>query len=139
MDNKERIVVKDWKLYKLNLIIDKTVKDIHHIMWLKNRNKYNTNIEQNKTKISRREHVALNQFFQDKQSPREQFQKVFDIVKQVLSPWVRKELYTILFECDDDMFYIPELLKWRKTKSEKDLKKSQESLWKFSEKNTEQT
>lgn len=139
MDKKERIVVKDWKLYKLNLIIDKTVKDIHHIMWLKNRNKYNTNIEQNKTKISRREHVALNQFFQDKQSPREQFQKVFDIVKQVLSPWVRKELYTILFECDDDMFYIPELLKWRKTKSEKDLKKSQESLWKFSEKNTEQT
>lgn len=139
MDKKERIVVKDWKLYKLNLIIDKTVKDIHHIMWLKNRNKYNTNIEQNKTKISRREHVALNQFFQDKQSPREQFQKVFDIVKQVLSPWVRKELYTILFECDDDMFYIPELLKWRKTKSEKDLKKSQESLWKYSEKNTEQT
>lgn len=139
MDKKERIVVKDWKLYKLNLIIDKTVKDIHHIMWLKNRNKYNTNIEQNKTKISRREHVALNQFFQDKQSPREQFQKVFDIVKQVLSPWVRNELYTILFECDDDMFYIPELLKWRKTKSEKDLKKSQESLWKFSEKNTEQT
>lgn len=139
MDKKERIVVKDWKLYKLNLIIDKTVKDIHHIMWLKNRNKYNTNIEQNKTKISRREHVALNQFFQDKQSPREQFQKVFDIVKQVLSPWVRNELYTILFECDDDMFYIPELLKWRKTKSEKDLKKSQESLWKYSEKNTEQT
>ena len=139
MDNKERIVVKDWKLYKLNLIIDKTVKDIHHIMWLKNRNKYNTNIEQNKIKISRREHVALNNFFQDKQSPREQLIKVFEIVKPVLSPWVRNELYAILYEADDDLFYIPELLKWRKTKSEKDLKKSQESLWKFSEKNTEQT
>ena len=139
MDKKEKIIVRDWKLYKLNLVIDKTVKDIHHIMWLKNRNKYNTNIEQNKTKISRREHVALNQFFQDKQSPREQFQKVFEIVKQVLSPWVRKELYAILYEADDDLFYIPELLKWRKTKSEKDLKKSQENLWKSSEKNTEQT
>lgn len=129
MDKKERILNFDWKLYKLNLVVDRSVTDLHHIMWKKNRNKYNTNIEQNKTRISRREHIALNNFFQDKQSPREQLQKVFEIVKPVLSPWVRHELYTILFECDDDMFYIPELLKWKKKKSEKDLKKSQENLW----------
>jgi hypothetical protein len=41
---------------------------------------------------------------------------VFDLVKPVLSPWVRKELYTILYQTDDDMFYIPELLKWKQKK-----------------------
>jgi hypothetical protein len=58
----------------------------------------------------------LNSFFKDKQNPREQLQKVFEIVKPVLSHWVRKELYTILYEADDDLFYIPELLKWKKKK-----------------------
>ena len=73
--------------------------------------KYNTNIEENKVRISDREHYALNQFFKDKQSPREQLQKVFELVKPVLSSWVKQELYTILYECDDEMFYIDELLK----------------------------
>jgi hypothetical protein len=43
----------------------------------------------------------------------------------VLSEWVRRELYTILYEADDSMFYIPELLKWKKhkEKSQKQLKK----------------
>ncbi len=111
MDKKERILNFDWKLYKLNLVVDRSVTDLHHIMWKKNRNKYNTNIEENKIRISRREHIALNNFFQDKQSPREQLQKVFEIVKPVLSTWVRNELYTILYEADDDLFYIPELIK----------------------------
>ena len=75
--------------------------------------------------MSERKHIALNNFFWDKQSPREQFQDVFEIVKNVLSPWVRKELYTILYEADDEMFYIPELLKWKKhkEKTQKQLKK----------------
>ena len=106
----------DWVQYKLCKIIDKTAQDIHHIMWKCNRNKYNTNIEQNKVKISRRLHVALNWFFWDKQNPREQLKQVFEIVKPILSPWVRNELYTILYDCDDEMFYIPELLKWKKKK-----------------------
>jgi hypothetical protein len=56
---------------------------------------------------------------------------VFDLVKPVLSPWVRKELYTILYQTDDDMFYIPELLKWKKQKNKKE-KKSEQKLkgWK---------
>lgn len=78
--------------------------------------KYNVNIDENKVKIKKIEHIALNNFFRDKQNPREQLQKVFEIVKPVLSPWVRKELYTILYEADDDLFYIPELLKWKKKK-----------------------
>lgn len=115
--NRADIITDDnWVQYKLCKIIDKTAQDIHHIMWKCNRNKYNTNIEQNKVKISRRLHVALNWFFGDKQNPREQLKQVFEIVKPILSPWVRNELYTILYECDDEMFYIPELLKWKKKK-----------------------
>jgi len=57
-----------------------------------------------------REHRALNAFFKDKQNPREQLLKVFNLVKPVLSLWVRQELEIIL-NCDDDLFYREELLK----------------------------
>lgn len=57
-----------------------------------------------------REHRALNAFFKDKQNPREQLLKVFNIVKPVLSAGVRHELEIIL-NCDDDLFYREELLK----------------------------
>lgn len=63
-----------------------------------------------------REHDALNRFFLDKQNPREQLIKVFEIVKPVLSKWVKDELCTILYECDDDLFYDQDLLKWKKQK-----------------------
>ena len=120
MDNKHnsvnRIMDVDWLQYKLCKIIDKTATDIHHIIWKKYRNQYNTNVEENKTRISRRLHVALNWFFGDKQNPRDQLKQIFEIVKPVLSTWVRNELYTILYECDDDLFYIPEVLKWKKKK-----------------------
>ena len=120
MDNNcnriNRITDVDWVQYKLCKIIDKTATDIHHIIWKKYRNQYNTNVEENKTRISRRLHVALNWFFGDKQNPRDQLKQIFEIVKPVLSNWVRNELYTILYECDDDLFYIPEVLKWKKKK-----------------------
>jgi hypothetical protein len=91
-----------------------------------NKRIYNVNIDQNKIKMERREHVALNNYFGNKQNPREQFQKVFETVKNVLSPGVRKELYTILYEADDDMFYIPELLKKKKNKGNKPKSPSEE-------------
>ena len=106
----------NWVQYKLCKVIDKTATDIHHIMGKCNRHKYNTNIDENKIKINRRMHVALNAFFGNKQNPREQLQQLFEIVKPVLSTWVKQELYTILYEADDDLFYIPELLKWKKKK-----------------------
>lgn len=90
--------------------------------------KYNTNIEENKIVMNEREHIALNNFFKDKQNPREQLQKVFEIVKPILSPWVRKELYTILYECDDSMFYIPELLKWKQKQKKKENQKLEQNL-----------
>lgn len=114
-----RIVDIDWVQWKLNRVIDKTATDIHHIMWKCNRHIYNINIEQNKIKMERREHVALNSYFKDKQNPREQLKQVFETVKNVLSEGVRKELYTILYIADDDMFYIPELLKKKKKKDDK--------------------
>lgn len=111
-----RIVEINWVQWKLNRVIDKTATDIHHIMWQKYKHLYNVNIDENKIRMERREHIALNNYFRDKQNPREQLKKVFETVKQVLAPWVRRELYTILYEADDEMFYIPELLKWKKKK-----------------------
>ena len=116
LNRSNRIININWVSYKLCRIIDKTASDIHHIMGKCNRSKYNTNIDQNKVRIPRIEHVALNNFFKDKQNPREQLIKVFELVKPVLSPGVRQELYTILYEADDSLFYIPELLKWKKKK-----------------------
>lgn len=118
-----RIVEINGVQRKLNRVIDKTATDIHHIMGQCNKHLYNTNIDENKIRMERREHIALNNYFKDKQNPREQLKKVYETVKTVLSPWVRRELYTILYEADDEMFYIPELLKWKKKK--KDTKKVQ--------------
>ena len=106
-----RVVTVDGIEYRLQRFIDKTATDIHHIIGKCNRMKYNTNAEENKIQINRREHIALNQFFQDKQDPRQQLLKVFNLVKPVLSPGVRHELHTILELTDDEMFYIPEVLK----------------------------
>ena len=114
-----RIVEINGVQRKLNRVIDKTATDLHHIMWQCNKHLYNVNIDENKIRMERREHVALNNYFRDKQNPREQLKKVFETVKTVLSPWVRRELYTILYEADDEMFYIPELLKWKKKKKQK--------------------
>lgn len=111
-----RIVEINWVQRKLNRVIDKTATNLHHIMWRCNKHLYNVNIDQNKIRMSEREHVALNNYFGNKQNPREQLQKVFETVKTVLTPWVRRELYTILYDTDDEMFYIDELLKWKKKK-----------------------
>ena len=120
-----RIVEINWVQRKLNRVIEKSATDLHHIMWRCNKHLYNVNIDENKIRMERREHIALNNYFRDKQNPREQLKKVYETVKQVLSPGVRRELYAILYEADDDMFYIPELLKWKKQKekSQKQMKK----------------
>lgn len=114
-----RIIEINGVQWKLNRVVEKTATDLHHIMWRCNKHLYNVNIDQNKIRMERREHIALNNYFKDKQNPREQFKKVYETVKNVLSPGVRKELYTILYEADDDMFYIPELLKTKKKKKDK--------------------
>lgn len=62
-----------------------------------------------------REHRALNAFFKDKQNPRDQLLKVFNLVKPVLSAGVKQELEIIL-NCDDDLFYREEVLKHGRNK-----------------------
>ena len=104
----------NWVRYRLVRVIDKTATSIHHIIAKCNSKSYNTNAKENKVRIFDREHIALNNFFKDKQDPRSQLKKVFELVKPVLSEWVRKELYTILYEADDKLFYIPEVLKKKK-------------------------
>lgn len=120
-----RIVEINGVQRKLNRVVDKTATDLHHIMGQCNKHLYNVNIEENKIRMERREHIALNNYFKDKQNPREQLKKVFETVKNVLSPWVRRELYTILYEADDEMFYISDLLKCKKKK--KDTNKTSEN------------
>ena len=131
-DTRNRTFTLDGELYRYNKFIEKDAKSIHHIIWKMNRLKYNTNNELNKVLISDREHRALNAFFKDKQNPRDQLLKVFNLVKPVLSTGVKQELDIILNQTSDDMFYIPELIKCKKTKkkSEQSLKKSPESLFK---------
>ena len=112
-----RIVEINWTQRKLNRVIDKTATNLHHIMGKCNKHLYNVSIDQNLIRMSEREHIALNNYFGNKQNPRDQLKQVFETVKTILTPWVRRELYTILYETDDEMFYIPELLKWKKKKN----------------------
>lgn len=138
-DMKSRTFTLNDELYRFNKYIDKDAKSIHHIMGRMNRIKYNTNIELNKVLMDDREHRALNSFFKDKQNPREQLLKVFNIVKPVLSRWVKQELEIIL-NCDDDLFYIPELLKWYKQKKKRQEKlKSEQSLKNWPEQSFKKT
>ena len=120
-DTRSRTFKLDGELYRYNKFIDKDAKSIHHIMGRMNRLKYNTNIELNKVLMDDREHRALNAFFKDKQNPRDQLLKVFNLVKPVLSPWVKQELEIIL-NCSDDLFYREELLKWKKKKTDTNMK-----------------
>ena len=111
INSHDRILNFDGKLYRLQRVIDKTETDIHHLIGRIYRQKYNTNAEINKVRINRRKHVALNAFFWDKQSPREQLLEVFNLVKPVLSAGVKQELEIILNQTTDDLFYNEEVLK----------------------------
>ena len=116
-NSSNRIITIGSNSYRLQRVIEKTATDIHHLIWKRYRHQYRTNAKENKVKISRRKHIALNSFFWDKQSPREQLLEVFNLVKPVLSRWVKQELEIIL-NCEDDLFYIPEVLhgNWNKKK-----------------------
>jgi len=117
MERNDKIIEKDGKKYKLNLIIDKTATDIHHILGQKYKAQYNVNIDQNKIRIPRKDHIDYNNFVKDKQSPREAMQKLYEMCKQVLTPGVKEIMETVLYKTDDDLFYIPELIKWKKKKN----------------------
>lgn len=126
INHNNRVVTIDNVEYRLTRLVDKTATNIHHIISRKLHQKYNVRHPKNLVRMNMREHDALNRFFLDKQNPREQLIKVFEIVKPVLSKWVKDELCTILYECDDDLFYDKDLLKWKQKK--KNNKKSEQNL-----------
>ena len=110
-ESDDRIVEKNWKLYKLNLIVDKTATDLHHIIGQKYRNEYNVNAPENKKRIPRRFHINYNNFVEDKQNPRDLFKIAYELTKEVLTPGVKEILETVIYKTDDELFYIPEVLK----------------------------
>lgn len=120
INHNNRVVTIDNVEYRLTRLVDKTATNIHHIISRKLHQKYNVRHPKNLVRMNMREHDALNRFFLDKQNPREQLIKVFEIVKPVLSKWVKDELCTILYECDDDLFYDQDLLKWKQKKKGKE-------------------
>ena len=111
MNKIDRIVEINGTKYRLNKIVDKTATDIHHILWQKYKHIYNVNAEENKVRILRKDHIDYNNFVKDKQNPREALQKMYEMCKQVLTPWVKEILETVLYKTDDELFYIPEVLK----------------------------
>ena len=119
MNKIERIVEINGNKYRLNKIVDKTATDIHHILWQKYKHIYNVNAEENKVRILRKDHIDYNNFVKDKQNPREALQKMYEMCKQVLTPWVKDVLETVLYKTDDELFYIPEVLKNGKHKRKK--------------------
>lgn len=97
-------------------VIDKTETDIHHIISRKLSNKFNIKGKSNLIRIPRRKHVALNNFYWDKQTPKEQLKEMLGIWQTALSEWVRQQLYGIL-DLPDDIFYNEELIKHGKKKT----------------------
>lgn len=113
-----RIVEINWVQWKLNRVIDKTATDIHHIISRK-KSEFKVNEPDNLVRIPRRKHIALNNLYGMKQTPKEQLREMYEIWKTALSRWVRNELWTIL-NLPDDMFYNETLLKDGKKKKTTD-------------------
>lgn len=108
----EKRITINWVEYKLNRVVDATQKDIHHTIWLSLRHQwYDVNNPINKQVIQRRKHIALNNFFWwEAQAPHLQLRQCLELRKDVLSDWVREELYALL-TLDREDFYREELIK----------------------------
>ena len=116
---RDRILTIDNVPYRLLRVIDKTSTNLHHIISRKENKKFNVHHERNKMVINMRVHDALNRLFWDRQNPKKQLEFMLNIWKEVLSTWVRQELYTIL-NLPDDMFYHKDLIKDGKKKKRED-------------------
>lgn len=113
LDKDKRITTVNWIQYRLVRVIDKTEEDVHHILSKKKKNLYNTDNPKNKIKLNRRKHVALNAFYGDHQTPKEQLKDMVEIRKTALSEEVRQTLYDLL-NLDDEAFYDFDIVKRHK-------------------------
>lgn len=108
--DKHRLTIEG-KEYRLQRYIDATAEDLHHIIGRSLKYEwYATNASQNKVKIKRRKHVALNSFFwAEWQAPHLQLKQCLELREPVLSDWVREALYEIL-SLPKSSFYKDELV-----------------------------
>lgn len=108
--DKHRLTIEG-KEYRLQRYIDATAEDLHHIIGRSLKYEwYATNASQNKVKIKRRKHVALNSFFwAEWQAPHLQLKQCLELREPVLSDWVRDALYEIL-SLPKSSFYKDELV-----------------------------
>lgn len=108
----ERITTVDGKSYKLQLIKDKTAKNLHHILWRCNRNEYNTDHQDNKMMVNEIGHDNFNRFVWNRQAPHLILKYLLEDWwwNNVLSDWVREELYWLL-SLPREVFYKEELVK----------------------------
>lgn len=108
----EKITTVDGKSYKLQLIKDKTAKNLHHVIWRCNRNEYNTDNKENKVMVNEIWHDNLNKFFGNRQIVHEQLLYLLKDRwrEKVLNEWVVQELYWLL-SLPRELFYKEELVK----------------------------
>lgn len=108
--DKHRLTIEG-KEYRLQRYIDATAEDLHHIIGRSLKYEwYATNASQNKVKIKRRKHVALNSFFwAEWQAPHLQLKQCLELREPVLSDWVKEALYEIL-SLPKSSFYKDELV-----------------------------
>lgn len=102
--------------YRLKKVIDHTATNIHHIISRKKQNKFNVKDERNLIRMRVNKHIALNQLFNDKQTPKEQLKVMYDIWKTTLDPEVQQTIEQLI-SMEDSEFYLDDLVKWKKKKS----------------------
>ena len=92
--------------------------NVHHLTSQCLRDEYNVDIEQNKLRMNIKRHDALHALFNCLHTPKEQLKELYYIYENVLNKTAR-DLFRELLKLEDDEFYIPELLKWKRKKSHK--------------------
>lgn len=107
----EKITTIDNKQYKLILLKEKTAKNLHHILSRKNK-EYDVDSKDNKMMVPEIWHDNLNRFFGNRQMPHLQLKYLLEEWwwNNVLSEWVRKELYGLL-SLPRELFYKEKLVK----------------------------
>lgn len=114
LEKDKRITTIDGKQYRLVRVIEKTKEDIHHIISKKKRQQFNVDHPNNKIKIKRRKHSALNALYGgENQTPKSQLKFMYEIRKTALSEEVRETLYNLLC-LDEEIRYDYDIVKHHK-------------------------
>lgn len=98
-------------MWKWNPKEKRNNKSLHHILWQKDKDKYNVTEPENKLVITQHQHDAFNLIMGNKQNPRDQLRLLLEERwYPVLSEQVKWDLYDILSRTDRK-FYKSKLVK----------------------------